>query len=85
MTGHSARFSQGVSSEFAEEYLENIKLLLVSDGDAIGWKKSVSANRYAYNFKVVIVMQELEDQAEARRRVYEVKDLVGGHLKSEEL
>lgn len=56
------RFSQGMSSEFAEEYLEKIKEVLGSNGDAIDWRKSVSANRYAYDFKVVIVMKELEDQ-----------------------
>lgn len=64
------RFSQGMSSEFAEEYLEKIKEVLGSNGDAIDWRKSVSANRYAYDFKVVIVMKELEDQGEARRRAY---------------
>lgn len=41
----------------------------------------MTANRYAYNFKVVIVMAEFSDLAEARKQVYETKERISKVLK----
>lgn len=77
------RFSQGISSEYSEGYLEKLREELGAGGEPIVWKKSVSANRYAYNYKIVTVMMDFDDLAEARRKVYETKELIALKLREE--
>lgn len=78
------RFTDGVSSEFAEEFLHRLREDLADEGKMVDWDRSVGANRFAYNFKLVIVMREENDDAEARCRIYNLKDQVAQRLRQED-
>lgn len=57
---------------------------LGDEGKFADWDRSFSADRFAYNFKMIIVMKDGEGDAEARNKVYDLKDQVALRLKREE-
>lgn len=78
------RFSDGISSEFAEEFLHKLREDLGEAGKFADWERSYGASRFAYNFKMIIVMKDGEDDVESKNRVYDLKEQVSMRLKREE-
>lgn len=80
----SRRFADGVSSGFAEEFLSKLREDLGEEGKFADWDISYSANRFAYNFNMDILMKDGEGDGDARNKVYDLKKQVSLRLKREE-
>lgn len=74
---YGERYNRGISSEYASEYMEKLRKDLTSDeADNINWERTLAANRGAYNFKMVIVVAEQDNDQAAREIVYKMKEAV---------
>lgn len=73
-----------MSLEFAVSYVDKIRQHLGDDFEGIMWDKVEVANRYTYNFKLVLAMKETADCEHDRREAYRAKDLISKFLGEEE-
>lgn len=78
------RFADGVSSEFAEDFLSRLRDDLGEAGKQADWDRSVEANRFAYNYKLVIVLRGGDDDSGDRSKIYDLKDQVAQRLRRED-
>lgn len=74
---YADRYSEGVSSEFAVTFIDKLQGRLSDIGDLIDWQRSRAANRYTFNIKIVLVLQEdCEQQGQnSRQRQDKVREL----------
>lgn len=71
------RYTEGVSSEFAVAFIDKLQARLSSIGDMIDWQRSKSANRYTFNIKIVLVLQDDGEQPgqSSRQRLDKIREL----------
>lgn len=82
---YGERYSRGVSSEFAAEFMDKMRRELEGDvADHINWSRAAAANRYAYNFKLVMVINEQEDNQNSKDMAYRLKKAVAKLLQKQD-
>lgn len=69
------RYSNGVSCEWAADYLGYIREALPDHlRGRVDWQRTEAANKYAYNFKLVVVLKQSGHDDEDRRSAYDLKN-----------
>lgn len=71
----------GLNAEFASEYASKIKETMSDELAAkVQWGRSDAANRYSYNLKLVVVMNETGQADKDRESAYQVKEHITNEL-----
>lgn len=72
---YGERYNKGISSEYASKYMEKLRKDLTSDeADNINSERTLAANRYAYDFKMVIVVVDQDNDQAAKDMAYKLKE-----------
>lgn len=82
---YNERYTNGVSSEWVAEYMGHIcEALPEHQRCLVDWQRTEAANRYAYNFKLVIVLKQSSRDDDDRRAAYDLKNSLAEILTQKE-
>lgn len=82
---YGQRFSSGVSSEFADTFLEQVHKQLLESAVGIDRFRTRTSNRFSFSFKLVLVLNDRPEDMSQKDELRNLRDHAGAVLKDSDI